>query len=735
MQFNKEDAKKFFKFLHHENFTELRIIDPNDGLKRQFFVDNLEDFLKICEKFSGKYNIYVGINERNSKAGKSENVGKLSIIPLDIDPIRPKGTASTKEELKLAHQKMEEIRNLLKERFNCEPFITMSGNGYHLYIKVPSIPLDEFNRESIQAKLKTFIHEIQSRFNDGKVRIDSTFDLPRVMKVPGTLSVKGDNTKERPWRICRVVKANAKPCQKIREYLAQIKVEDIKEEFAFGTKTMDDFKALLEKDQKFKDLFEGKWRKHGFPTRSEAEQSLLTKLVSYGFSEDAIHVIMSQSKIGKWQEKTEAYRRMSINKAVEFVKKHEKPFEGGKTKEVKYTCGEDLSDKVFEQINDEEFLVYNKETGEVTKQKTVEGFKPYKKIVWKPVDNVEPYESESQLWSEVKQYLYDHIDIPEGYDVLTAWVLASWIPEKWHAVPYLFFYGPAGSGKTWALEVLASIGFRPVMSASATLSTIFRVIDAWHPTLFLDETEAYMRKERNEIMNLLNAGYRKGFPAMRTEDTKDGFQVKIFDCFGFKALAGTREFISTLKSRCIVFNMSKATRKIKTSIDLETSKRLQRMLLMYRFKMLSKEEEMEQPSVLTGRLRELFDPLIMVVPETAKNSIITQAKKIEEITAEEERTSDEAVVFKALYQIHEQKPQRKITIQDISNLVNQNLGVDEQFSNVAIGMTLSRLGFKKTLYKGKRAIFWNAELAERLKRRYLTGKTTGDLTGFAEDAT
>ena len=427
----------------------------------------------------------------------------------------------------------------------------------------------------------------------------------------------------------------------------------------------------------------------------------------------------------------------TIRIKVESAYKPEKPyaykFLEPPEEKLKFSCGEVLSDVIFEQANGE-FIVYDKATGKVTKQKTVEGFKPFPKLPWKPVSDVELYEF-SELWNEVKRFLYDHIDIPEGYDLLTAWVFASWVPELWHAVPYLFFYGPAGSGKTWALEVLASIGFRPVMSASATLSTIFRVIDAWHPTLFLDETEAYMRKERNEIMNLLNAGYRKGFPAMRTEDTKDGFQVKIFDCFGFKALAGTREFVSTLKSRCIVFNMSKATRKIKTSIDLETSKRLQRMLLMYRFKMLSKEEEMEQPSVLTGRLRELFDPLIMVAPETAKNSIITQAKKIEEITAEEERTSDEAVVFKALYQIHEQKPQRKITIQDISNLVNENLGVDEQFSNVAIGMTLSRLGFKKTLYKGKRAIFWNAELAERLKRRYLTSQTTGDLTAFAEDAT
>jgi hypothetical protein len=188
-------------------------------------------------------------------------------------------------------------------------------------------------------------------------------------------------------------------------------------------------------------------------------------------------------------------------------------------KENKCSCGGDLPHTVFEQGEKQEFLVYDKETGEISRQKTVEGTKPINQLLWKTVDRTLDFGSEQELWDEIRQYLYDHIDISEGYDALTAWLLSSWIPEKWHAVPYLFFYGPPASGKTWALEVLASIGFRPFMSASATLASVFRVIDQWHPTMFLDETEVYMKKDRDEILNLLNAGYRKGFPAVRVEET------------------------------------------------------------------------------------------------------------------------------------------------------------------------------------------------------------------------
>lgn len=323
--FNKEDASKFFKFLNHAKFTEVRVIDPHADLIKDIFVDNLNGFLAVCEEYNSKANIYVGVNERSSKEGKSENVPTLQIIPLDIDPIRPKGEASTDAELEITRQKMLEIKKWLKENFTCSPFISMSGNGYHILIKIPPMPLDNFNRAAIRANLEVFIHEIQEKFNDEKVHIDSTFDLPRVMKVPGTMSVKGENTKERPWRMCTIIELNDVPCANILAYLAGLAIKKAPT-LELGTKTWTEFDAILQKDEKVRDLFEGNWKKYNFKSRSEADQSLLTKLVSSGFSEEVINGIMSQCKIGKWQEK-EAYRRISIERAKKYVAEEMKEIE------------------------------------------------------------------------------------------------------------------------------------------------------------------------------------------------------------------------------------------------------------------------------------------------------------------------------------------------------------------------------------------------------------------------
>jgi len=354
MQFNREDAEKFFKFLNHVKFTEVRIIDPREGLKEVAFLDNLTDFLAICEKWNGKANIYVGVSARSSKEGKAENVATLEIIPLDIDPVRPKGEASTDAELEIARQKMLQIKSWLKEKFDCTPFVTMSGNGYHLFIKIPSITLDEFNRTTLEEKLTAFIHEIQAKFNDDSIHIDSTGDLPRVMKVAGTMSVKGANTTDRPWRMCKIVEPNNVACAQILTYLGELKTKKVESE-ELGHKTQEEFDALLEKDKKLRDLFEGKWKEYGFTSRSEGEQSLVTKLIVNGFSAEAINSIMNRCKIGKWVEKGDAYHRTCIEKATKFVKKHKESLEPKKTEFTWEEIGDPITFEEWRKTINENF--------------------------------------------------------------------------------------------------------------------------------------------------------------------------------------------------------------------------------------------------------------------------------------------------------------------------------------------------------------------------------------------
>ncbi|NIN53209.1 MAG: hypothetical protein GTO23_08660, partial [Nitrososphaeria archaeon] len=151
----------------------------------------------------------------------------------------------------------------------------------------------------------------------------------------------------------------------------------------------------------------------------------------------------------------------------------------------------------------------------------------------------------------VRGYIYEFVELPHDtlYDILSLWVVASYIPEKFDSVPYLTFLGPKDSGKTRALEVLWQLSYRSMLSPSFSSAALFRTVDQYGPTVCLDESEIYGSEQKTEAIAVLNAGYRKGQFVLRVK-TENG-SIDRFSCFSFKALASTKLFVSTLDSRSI----------------------------------------------------------------------------------------------------------------------------------------------------------------------------------------
>jgi len=77
---------------------------------------------------------------------------------------------------------------------------------------------------------------------------------------------------------------------------------------------------LSQKDKKFQSLMNGEYDEKQYPSRSEAEEALVTKLVSYHLSDEVIEKIMDQCEIGKWQEKDDSYKKLTIRKARDWLR-------------------------------------------------------------------------------------------------------------------------------------------------------------------------------------------------------------------------------------------------------------------------------------------------------------------------------------------------------------------------------------------------------------------------------
>lgn len=134
---------------------------------------------------------------RYSKVTTADHdVEKRRWIPVDLDPVRPVGISSTDEEHLSAMTRAYAVYEHLIQQGWEEPLLMDSGNGSYVLIRV-DLPNDEDSRELVQKFLATLAH----KFDDNVVHVDLTmFNAARIIRVPGTLNMKGDSTGDRPHR-------------------------------------------------------------------------------------------------------------------------------------------------------------------------------------------------------------------------------------------------------------------------------------------------------------------------------------------------------------------------------------------------------------------------------------------------------------------------------------------------------------------------------------------------------
>jgi len=159
--------------------------------------------------------------------------------------------------------------------------------------------------------------------------------------------------------------------------------------------------------------------------------------------------------------------------------------------------------------------------------------------------------------------LYDrYLDFREAYtsDVLSLWTMGTYVHRLFEAYPYVALMGPMASGKTKTEDVTMCLAFNMRMSSSMSSAALYRVIQATRASLAIDEAERLANPKdplASDFRLLLNAGYKKGAPAMRYNP--DTGQIEEFDLYGPKILASIRGVEYVLESRCIVINMLRTT--------------------------------------------------------------------------------------------------------------------------------------------------------------------------------
>jgi len=379
---------------------------------------------------------------------------------------------------------------------------------------------------------------------------------------------------------------------------------------------------------------------------------------------------------------------------------------------------------IFEQLGSR-FLHYEQGTGlqerAFISKSTNQVYKPLQTYPFPALEQPLDYCSIEELFKEIKNFIYEHVDFPHPacYDIVAAFIMVSWRAEDFETVPYLLFLGDICSGKTRSLEVLEQLCYRALASASISPAAVVRLLQSYRTTLLIDETELFNHESRQELVAILNSGYKRGqFYARAKQDSED---VELWHCFGPKALAGTQDFARTLNSRCVLIPMERAGRSIRKRIDSEKALHERRKLLDYRFKALHTTLPALELPFKNGRHHELFEPLLQVVPESARESIIRYGLKMESDREIEDATSLEGDVLLAIVSLKKDRVRASDILEFLN--INGDMTIDMQNAKQVNSMK-NRIGrilrSKFHLQKNtQKQFFVDKEKIERLTARYL----------------
>jgi hypothetical protein len=167
-----------------------------------------------------------------------------------------------------------------------------------------------------------------------------------------------------------------------------------------------------------------------------------------------------------------------------------------------------------------------------------------------PVDGAE-------LLDRLRAVFRRYIMLPPGADIaLPLWVLHAWTHDACEISPIMCLTSPTKRcGKTSVMILLTYLTPRSELAANVSTASIFRFIEAEHPTLLIDEADSFLT-DNDEMRGVLNSGHTKaGANVVRMVEVAGEYVAQRFSTWAPKAIALIKGLPDTLTDRSIVLRL------------------------------------------------------------------------------------------------------------------------------------------------------------------------------------
>jgi putative DNA primase/helicase len=129
-----------------------------------------------------------------------------------------------------------------------------------------------------------------------------------------------------------------------------------------------------------------------------------------------------------------------------------------------------------------------------------------------PFADVEPWldpVNGQDLLTELESFIRTYVVLADmhAYAPFALWALAAHAHNCFPISPILVLSSPTKrSGKTTALMVLSALVPKPMFTSNTTAAALFHAIDAFHPTVIIDEGDTFINGDE-ALRGLLNSGH------------------------------------------------------------------------------------------------------------------------------------------------------------------------------------------------------------------------------------
>lgn len=181
--------------------AELRVLSQQ-GNYAIFFKDLTEMATTAVALDEDGAAVYYGLNPRHQSVvtnelgcpqktgGKEQDITRRAWLCLDLDANRPNTkVCATNLEKEEAKGLLRKVTKWLSTQGMKTPRVIDSGNGYYILYKV-DLPADSPYCEGV-------VQAVREQFD---VKMDSVFDAPRILRLPGTMNRKGPDSPTTPHR-------------------------------------------------------------------------------------------------------------------------------------------------------------------------------------------------------------------------------------------------------------------------------------------------------------------------------------------------------------------------------------------------------------------------------------------------------------------------------------------------------------------------------------------------------